>query len=152
MADKIEVKIICNQTDCIHNKYGAMEYICTHLHPAIQRYRNLNSVICNSKERDMTDPEKPKKHPIPFACLNCDNKSPEYCINVCSDLMVDESKLINRDLTTEKNVCTDCKPKRTFGEVNDNDEIPIPKSLIEIIAEENDDDEIVIEEIDDNNE
>jgi hypothetical protein len=55
------IVILCDQKDCIYNKYGSMQYVCSHLHPAIQRYGkypNFDGLFCNSKERDMTNPNK----------------------------------------------------------------------------------------------
>lgn len=103
--DKNSIKIVCDQTDCIHNDHdgvivgvsGIVYNICTHLHPAIQRYGkhpNFDSLFCNSKERNMTDP-------------NLD----EY--KGCSDGTCDP----NRRSFTE------------YGDVDDKS--PIPKSIIE---------------------
>jgi hypothetical protein len=63
MADirnDLVIEIFCNQTDCKWNITDSLEFpeirICSHLHPNIQRYKTLANIICNSKERDMTDP------------------------------------------------------------------------------------------------
>jgi hypothetical protein len=71
----MNIEILCDQFDCIHNDGHTVHHdhpndTCKHSHPAIQRYpirdklsNNTQFIlngqtICNSKERDMTDPNK----------------------------------------------------------------------------------------------
>jgi hypothetical protein len=66
------INITCDQIDCIYNDHdgviigvsGIVYNTCKHAHPAIQRYGlypDWVGLFCNSKERDMTDPNKKLK-------------------------------------------------------------------------------------------
>jgi hypothetical protein len=117
--NKNSIKILCDQTDCIYNKVGANlktmrdENVCSHLHPAIQRYGKhptFDGLICNSKERDMTDPNK-KFHslPEPTICALCVDKDCSHCINIPPKPVIECGTPFDEEGTKG---CSTCDPNR----------------------------------------
>jgi hypothetical protein len=107
----MEITILCDQKDCIHNAAHKVHHDhsndkCTRSNKPIiiEQFIRLGGSWqdCNSKERDMTDPSKQittqdlkdideareQKKDVPFGCLSCkstgdDEADKDYCMNIC---------------------------------------------------------------------
>jgi hypothetical protein len=85
MSDlKINITIICNQTDCTFNKNQHLSHkgldVCIHPHPNIQKwgiYPQWTECTCNSKAiKDWINPVSP-------SCQVCETPTQDNCILCC---------------------------------------------------------------------
>ena len=81
----MKIQIICDQKDCIHNECNHVHHdhendICTHPHPAIQRFKRSTiegNTTCNSKATKQWD------NPLPPSCEVCESNNLKDCLNCC---------------------------------------------------------------------